>query len=49
LYDCVKLQDGVPKIIDFGVSQTKEFSTLFSTANVGTYNWMAPGKKEIST
>jgi serine/threonine protein kinase len=45
----VQIHDNVPKICDFGLSRTKEFSTQFTTANVGTYNWMAPGKKEIST
>jgi serine/threonine protein kinase len=36
------LNDGIPKIIDFGVSQTKGTLTLLKTT-VGTYNWMAPG------
>jgi serine/threonine protein kinase len=42
------LHDGVPKIIDFGVSQTKGPYTTALHTQAGTANWMAPGNSHES-
>jgi serine/threonine protein kinase len=36
------LNDGIPKICDFGVSQTKETLSSSLHTQIGTFNWMAP-------
>jgi serine/threonine protein kinase len=38
----ILLNDNIPKICDFGVSQTKGTLTSALHSKVGTYNWMAP-------
>jgi serine/threonine protein kinase len=38
----VLLHNGVPKIIDFGVSHTKKTLMSLQTSHQGTWNWMAP-------
>jgi hypothetical protein len=43
------MNDGVPKISDFGVSVIKEaIKSFYSLGSLGTwtFNWMAPGKKK---
>jgi serine/threonine protein kinase len=41
------LKNGVLKIIDFGVSGTRETLTSSLNTQAGTLNWMAPGEFEF--